>query len=75
MNSKNSKTFEPYRLLLAYKINLNRSDKYVALSNLSMHYTWKNIKKSHKNNQLKISAPTWNEKCDLTDGLCSVSDI
>ena len=48
MNSKNSKTSEPHRLLLnlADKIDLKRSDKYVALSNLSMYYTWKNITKS-----------------------------
>ena len=46
MNSENIKTSEPYRLLLnlADKINLKRSDKYVALSNLSMFYIWKNIK-------------------------------
>ena len=43
MNSENSKTFEPYRLLLnlSDKINLKRSNKYVALSNLSIYYTWK----------------------------------
>ena len=47
MNSKNSKTSDPHRLLLnlSDKINLKRSDKYVALSNLSMYFTWKNIKK------------------------------
>ena len=47
MNSKNSKISEPHRLLLNLtdKINLRRSDKYVALSNLSMYYTLKNIKK------------------------------
>ena len=51
LNSKNSKTSDPNRLLLnlADKINLKRSDKYVALSNLNMYYTWKNIKKPHKN--------------------------
>ena len=44
-SSINSKTFEPDRLLLNFedKINLERKGKYVALSNLSMHYTWKNI--------------------------------
>ena len=50
MNSKNSETFDPHRLLvnLSEKINLKRSDKYVALSNLSIYYTWKNsCKKSH----------------------------
>ena len=49
MNSKNSKTSNTYRLLLNLtdKTNLKRSDKYVALSNLSIYYTWKNIKKSY----------------------------
>ena len=47
MNSKNSKTYDPHRLLvnLSDKINLKRSDKYVALLNLSIYYTWKNINK------------------------------
>ena len=60
MNSRNSKTSDPHRLLLnlSHKINLKRSDKYVALSNLSIYYTWKNIKKSYKNNKFKILAPT-----------------
>ena len=47
MNSKNSKTSDPQRLLLnlSEKMNLKGSDKYVALSNISIYYTWKNIKK------------------------------
>ena len=47
MNSENSETSDPNRLLLSVtdKINLKRSDKYVALSNLSIYYTWKNIKR------------------------------
>ena len=60
-NSGNSKTSDSFlRLLLnlSDKINLKRSYKYVALSNLSIFYTWKNIKKSYKNNKFKISAPT-----------------
>ena len=70
MNSGNSKTFDPCRLLFSLedKIFVNRSDKYVALLNLSMHYTSKNVKKSCKNNIFKISAPTWNEKFELPDG-------
>ena len=54
MNSKNSKTSHPHRLLLNLtdKINLNRSNKYVALSNVSIYYTWKNTKKSYKNNKI-----------------------
>ena len=64
MNSENSKTSDPHRLLfnLSYKINLTRKDKYVAL-------------KSYKNNKFKISTPTWNEEFELPDGLYSVSDI
>ena len=51
MNSENSKRSDPQRLLLnlSDKVNFKRSDKYVALSNLSISYTWKNIKKSYKN--------------------------
>ena len=77
MNSGNSKTPDPQKLLLnlSDKVNLKRSDKYVALSNLSIYYTWKNIKKSYKNNKFKISAPTWNEEFELPDGSYSVSHI
>ena len=77
MNSENSKTADTHRLLLNLidKINLKRSDKYVALSNISIYYTWKNIKKSYKKNKLKISAPKWNEEFELPDGSYSISDI
>ena len=77
MNYENSKTSDSHRLLLnlSDKINLKRSDKYVALSNLSIYYTWKNIKKLYKNNKFKISSPTWNGQFELPDGSCFVSDI
>ena len=77
MNFKNSKTSDPHRLLLNLtdKLNLKWSDNYVAIWNLSMYYTWKNIKKSHKNKQFKISAPTANEKFELSDESYSVLDI
>ena len=47
MNSKNSKTSDPDRLLLNLtdKMDLKRKDKYISLSNLSIYYTLKNIKK------------------------------
>ena len=75
MNSKNSKTSDPHRLLLNLtdKINLKKIDKCVALSNHSIYYTWK--KKSHKNNKFETSAPTWNEELELPGGSYSVSDI
>ena len=71
MNSENSKKSDLHRLLLnlLYKINLKRSDKYVPLSNLSIYCTWKNIKKSYKNNKFKIPAPNWFDK------FYSVADI
>ena len=77
MNSENSKTSDPDRLILnlSNRINLKRSDKYVALSNVSIYYAWKNIKKLYKNNKFKISALTWNEEFELPDGSYSVSDI
>ena len=55
MNSKNSKTSDSHRLLLNLtdKTDLRRKDKYIVLSNLSNYYTWKNIKKSYKNNKCK----------------------
>ena len=76
-NSENSKTSDPYRLLLNLldEINLKGSDKYIALSNLSIYYAWRNIKKSYKNNKFKISAPTWSEELKLPDGSYPVSDI
>ena len=77
MNSGNSKTSDPDRLLfnLSDKMNLKRKDKDVALSNLSIYYTWKNIRRSYKNNKLKTSAPTWNKEFELPEGSYFVSDI
>ena len=77
MNSKNSKTSDPQILLLNFtdKIDLKRSDKYVALSNLSSSFTWKNMKKLYKNNKLEISAQMWNDKFELPDEAYSVSDM
>ena len=49
--------------------------KVITLSNLSIYYTWKNIKSSYNNNKFKISASTWNEEFTLPDGSYSVSDI
>ena len=74
MNSKNSGTSDPHRLLLNLKdkIKLKIIDKYADLSNLSIYHIWKNIKKSYKNNKFKISAPTWNEEFELPDESYSV---
>ena len=47
----------------------------MALANLSIYYTWKNIKTEYNNNKFKISAPTWNETFDLPDSSYSIDDI
>ena len=73
MNSENSKTSKPHKL--TYKLDLRLDKKVIALSNLSIYYTWNNIKSSYNNNKFKISTPTWNEEFTLPDGCYSVSDI
>ena len=77
MNSKNSKTSKTHilKLKLADKSDLRIGERVIALSNLSIYYTWKNIKSSYNNNKFKISAPTWNEEFTLPDGSYSISDI
>ena len=57
MNSKNSKTSEPNVLILKLtdKLDLRRCEKIIALSNLGIYYTWKNIKSSYDNNKFEIS--------------------
>ena len=77
MNSENSKNSEAHVLILKLsdKLDLRRGEKSIALSNLSICYTWKNIKSTYNNNKFKIYAPTWNDKFELPDGLYSVSDI
>ena len=77
MNTENSKTNEPHRfkLDLADKINLKNPNKNIALVNLSIYYTWKNIKTEYNNNKFKISAPTWSETFDLLDCSYTIADI
>ena len=76
MNTENSKTNEPhrFRLSLADKINLKNPNKNIALGNLSICYTWKNVKSTYNNNKFKVSAPTWNDTFDLPDGSYSIAD-
>ena len=62
-------------LKLTDKVDLKRGKKSVFLSNLSIYYTWKNIKSSYKNNKFKISAPTWSDEFELPDRSYSMSDI
>ena len=76
MNSENSKTCKPHVLILKLtnKLDLGIGKKIIALSNLNIYYTRKNMKSSY-NNKFKISVPTWNDKFVLPYGSYSVSDI
>ena len=74
---KNSQNSKPHVLILKFtdKLDLRRDENRISLSNLSIYYTWKNIKSSYNNNTFKIPALTWNDKFEWPDGSYSVSDI
>ena len=77
VDTENSKASELHRfkLDLADERNLRNPKRNIALANLSIYYTWKNINSEYNNNKFKISAPTWNDTFDLPDGSYSISDI
>ena len=77
MDTENSKASKPHvlTLKLTNKLDLIFGEKVLALSNLSIYYTWKNIKSTYNNDKFKISTPTWSDKCELPDGSYSISDI
>ena len=77
MNTKNSKTNESHRFKydLIDKLDLKNPNKNMALSSLSIYYTWKNVKSTYNNYKFKISAATWNETFDLPDGSYNIQEI
>ena len=77
MNTENSEISESNKFFYVFtdKPNLKNPNKNIALANLSIYYTWKNIKSAYNNDQLKISAPTWNNEFDLHDAYYSISNI
>ena len=77
MNTLNSKTNELDKFICQFtdKLNLKHPNKNMALVNLSIYYTWENIKSEYNNNKFKKSGPTWNYTFDLPDGSYSDSDI
>ena len=76
MNTKNSTTNEPNRFKydLIDKLDFKNPNKNMASGNLSIYYTWKNVKSTYYN-KFKISAPTWNETFDLPDGSYNIPEI
>ena len=77
LNSENTRTSEYYVLVykLPDKFDLRRDQNSIALSSLSIYYTWKNIKSSCNSNKFKISAPTWEDEFQLPDGSYLISDV
>ena len=77
MNTLNSEANESHRFVYQFpdKLNLKNPDKNIALANLSISCTWRNIKSEYNNNKFKISAPTWNDEFNLPDGSYSLFDI
>ena len=80
LNTDNSNTNESNEFIYEFtdKRNLkNPNSQNIGLVNLSIYYTWKNIKfkSAYNNNKFKTSVPTWNDEFDLPDGSYSISDI
>ena len=60
---------------LSQRLDLRSSDRHTVLQNLSIYYTWKNIRKQYKKNKLKIITPTWSDEFELPNGSYSISNI
>ena len=77
INTENNKTNEPHKFVLnlSQRLYLRSSGNHAAIQNLSVYYTWKNIRNQYKNDKLKIISLAWNDEFELPDGSYSVSDI
>ena len=77
MNTANSTTKHSNKFAYNFtdKLNLKNPNKNIALANLSIYYTWKNVKSDYNNNKFKISAPTWNDTFDVPDGSYSIAAL
>ena len=77
-NTENSKTKESNKFIYQFtdKLNLkNPNNKILGFVNLSIYYTWKNIKFAYTDNKFRNSTPAWNDEFGLTVGSYSISDI
>ena len=77
MNTANSKTKHSYKFVYNFtdKLNLRNPNENIALANLSIYYTWKNVKSDYNNNKFKISAPAWSDTFDVPDGSYSIAAL
>ena len=76
-NTENSNTNEKYKIVLnlSQRLDIKSSNENVALQNLSIYYTWENVRKQYKNNKLKILALTWYGEFESPNRSYSVSDV
>ena len=76
MSTENSKTndLNRFRLYFTDKTDLMGNEK-IALSDLSIHYTWHNIKEQYNNNKFRLSGPTWSKDVNIPDGSHEISQI
>ena len=76
MNTANSKTKNSNKFVYNFidKLNLKNPNKNIALANLSIYYTWKNVKSDYIN-KFKISATTWNDTFDMPDGSYAIAAL
>ena len=77
MNRANSKTKHSNKFVYYFtdKLNLKNPNKNIALANLSVYYTWKNVNSDYNNNKFKISAPTLSDTFDVPDGSYSIAAL
>ena len=77
MNTANSKTKHSNKFVYNFtdKLNLKNPNKNIALANLSIYYTWKDVKSDYNNNIFKISAPRWNDTFDVPGGSYSIAAL
>ena len=77
MNTENINTNESKKFFYEFtnKVNLKDTNENIALVNLSIFYTWKNIKSAYNSNKFRIFAPAWNDEFDLFNRSYSISDI
>ena len=70
INTIYKKTNDPHKFVLNLleTLDLIIPNKHVVLQNLSIYYTWNNIRKYYKNKKPKIIAPTCNNEFYSQDG-------
>ena len=76
-NTEDSRTSQSNNFFYEFtdKLNLKDPNKNIALANLSIYYTWKNIESAYNNKKFKLSVPAWNDEFNLPNGSYSISDI